>query len=146
LPIADLRFSIGGIVDERELQKRTKQFALRVMKLVDTLPPTPAGRAIANQLVRSGTSVAANYRAACRGRSPAEFIAKLGTVEEEADESSFWLELIMEGELLESARVRPLHKESGELLAIMAASRITASRNRRLSIANRKSAIGNQHS
>jgi four helix bundle protein len=130
-------------MDERGLQKRTKEFALRVMKLVDSLPQTPAGRAITGQLVRAGTSVAANYRAACRGRSRAEFIAKLGTVEEEADESSFWMELIMEGNLLDDARVRALHAESCELVAIMAASRITASRNRRLSIANRKSAIGN---
>ena len=130
-------------MDERGLQKRTKEFALRVMKLVDSLPQTHAGRAVASQLVRAGTSVAANYRAACRGRSRAEFIAKLGTVEEEADESAFWMELIMEGKLLDESRVRPLYAESSELVAIMAASRITASRNRRVSIANRKSAIGN---
>jgi len=72
-----------------DLKKRTKQFALRILKLVAALPQTVQGRAIGNQLVRAGTSVAANYRAACRGRSKAEFIAKLGTVEEEADESAF---------------------------------------------------------
>jgi len=76
---------------------RTKQFALRVMKLVEALPPNVQGRAIANELMCSGASVAANYRAACRARSKAEFIAKLGTVEEEADERAFWLELIVEG-------------------------------------------------
>ncbi|MGI8838489.1 MAG: four helix bundle protein [Pyrinomonadaceae bacterium] len=75
-----------------DLKKRTKQFALRILKLVAALPNTVEGRAIGGQLVRAGTSVAANYRAACRGRSKAEFIAKMGTVEEEADESAFWLE------------------------------------------------------
>lgn len=87
-------------MDEKELKERTKQFALRVMKLVDALPNTISGRAIANQLVRSGTSVGANYRAACRGRSKAEFVAKLGVVIEEADECEYWLELIIDGELL----------------------------------------------
>jgi len=79
-----------------DLKKRTKQFALRILKLVAALPNTAEGRAIGNQLVRAGTAVAANYRAACRGRSKAEFIAKLGIVEEEAAESAFWMELIIE--------------------------------------------------
>jgi four helix bundle protein len=83
-------------MNEQEMIKRTKQFALRVMKLVEALPRNVQGRSVASQLMRSGTSVAANYRAACRARSKPEFIAKLGTVEEEADESAFWLELIIE--------------------------------------------------
>ncbi|HEY6242329.1 MAG TPA: four helix bundle protein [Pyrinomonadaceae bacterium] len=83
-----------------DFKKRTKQFALRILKLVEALPNTVAGRTIGVQLVRSGTSVGSNYRAACRGRSKAEFIAKLGIVEEEADESAYWLELIIEGALL----------------------------------------------
>jgi four helix bundle protein len=124
-------------MDERELQRRTKQFALRVMKLVDALPKTTSARAVGGQLVRAGTSVAANYRAACKGRSKAEFISKLGTVEEEADESAFWMELLIEGELMKDAKVQPLHDEAVQLTAIMAASRITASRNRG-TIANRK--------
>jgi four helix bundle protein len=82
---------------EQEMITRTKQFALPVMKLVEALPPNVRGRAIASQPMRSGTLVAANYRAACRARSKAEFIAKLGTVEEEADERAFWPELIVEG-------------------------------------------------
>jgi four helix bundle protein len=90
-----------------DLKQRTKQFALRTLKLVAALPNTVPGRAIANQLVRSGTAVAANYRAACRGRSKAEFIAKLGVVEEEADESAFWMELLVEGELLKRRRLSP---------------------------------------
>jgi four helix bundle protein len=83
-----------------ELKNRTKQFALRVLKLVAALPKTIEGRAIASQLVRSGTSVAANYRATCRARSKAEFIAKIGVVLEEADETLLWLELISEANLL----------------------------------------------
>jgi four helix bundle protein len=125
-------------MDEQTLKARTKQFSFRVMKLVVALPNTVVARAIGNQLVRSGTSVGANYRAACRGRSKAEFIAKLGTVEEEADESAFWMELIMEDSLLREEMVQDLHKEAEELTAIMAASRISASRNRKSAIANRK--------
>ena len=100
-----------------------------MLKLVDALPRTTAGRAIGNQLVRSGTSVGANYRAACRGRSKAEFIAKIGTVTEEADESAFWLEMIMEGGLLKSEQVLPLHSEAEELTAIFTASGRTAKHN-----------------
>jgi four helix bundle protein len=114
-------------MNEQEMIARTKRFALRIMKLVGALPKTIQGRAIGGQLMRSGTSVAANYRAACRARSKAEFIAKLGTVEEEADESAFWLELIIEGELLPASQVQPLLTEAGELVAITAASKKTAS-------------------
>jgi four helix bundle protein len=99
------------------------------MHLVDALPKTAAGRAIANQLVHSGTSAGANYRAACRGRSKAKFIAKIGTVAEEVDESAFWLELIMDGGLLTSERVSPLHQEAEELTAIFTASGRTAKAN-----------------
>ncbi len=84
-------------MDEVELKGRTKRFALQVMRLVGSLPKTVEGRVIANQLLRSATSVGANYRAACKGRSKSEFIAKLGVVEEEADESAYWMELIIEG-------------------------------------------------
>jgi len=117
-----------------DLKARTKRFALRVMKLVDAMPRTIQGRAIANQIIRSATSVAANYRAACRARSRAEFIAKIGIVEEEADENCFWLELIIDSSLLTEERIRPLLSEAGELVAIMATSRKSA-------IGNRKSAI-----
>ena len=115
-----------------DLKARTKEFALRVMKLVDAMPRTIQGRVIANQIIRSATSVAANYRAACRAPSRAEFIAKIGVVEEEADETSFWLELIIDSGLLTEERIRPLLGEAGELVALMAASR--------------KSAIGNRQS
>jgi four helix bundle protein len=129
-------------MNEREMIARTKQFALRIMKLVGALPKTVQGRSIASQLMRSGTSVAANYRAACRARSKAEFISKLGTVEEEADETAFWLELIIEGSLLSAAQIQPLLKEAGEIVAITAASKKTASATpARSQIANRKSQI-----
>ena len=113
-------------MDQNELKKRTKQFGLRVMKMVAALPNNPVGRPIANQLIRSGTAVGANYRAACRGRSKAEFIAKLGIVIEEADESEYWMELIIEGELLPSERVESLLDESNQLTAIMVAARKSA--------------------
>jgi four helix bundle protein len=116
-------------MEQEELKTRTKQFGLRVMKLVDALPKNTAGRALGNQLIRSGTSVGANYRAACRSRSKAEFIAKIGTVAEEADESAFWLELIIDGGLLKLDLISPLHQEAEELTAIFTASGRTAKRN-----------------
>ncbi len=91
------------------------------MKLVDALSHTTTGRAIGNQLIRSGTSVGANYRAACRGRSKPEFAAKVGTVVEEADESCYWMELIIEGKLLQKCLVAPLLEEANELTAIFTA-------------------------
>src|SRR5437764_1463567 len=115
-------------MDENELKQRTKQFSLRILKLVGALPKTTEGRAIGNQLIRSGTSVGANYRAACRGRSKPEFVAKLGVVEEEADESAFWMELIIETEMLKKELVEPLLQEANELVAIMTASRKSAAR------------------
>ena len=123
---------------EHELLRRTKQFALRIFSLVGALPQTIQGRAVAAQLIRSGTSVAANYRAACRARSKPEFVAKLGVVEEEADESAFWLELIIETGLLNPGKVTPLLAETGEIVAMMASSKKTAAKSQ---IANRKSAI-----
>ncbi|MCH7400613.1 four helix bundle protein [Belliella kenyensis] len=100
---------------ERDLKARTKRFALDIIDLVEKLPNTISSRAIANQLIRSGTSVPANYRAATRGRSNKEFIAKLGVVIEEADESEFWLELIQDKGWLE---VNSLKTEASELVAI----------------------------
>ncbi len=117
-----------------ELKARTKEFVLRVIRLVDALPTSVKGRAIANQIMRSSTSVAANYRAACRARSRAEFIAKIGVVEEEADETAFWLELIIDSKIRSKMQIEQLLNEAGELVAIMAASRKSA-------IGNRKSAI-----
>jgi four helix bundle protein len=125
-------------LNEKELKERTKFFALRVMKLVDAIPNSVSGRAIANQLVRAGMSVGANYRAACRGRSKAEFIAKLGIVIEEADECEYWLELIIDGEVLPKTKVQPLLQEAHELAAIFVASVRTA----KSAIINQKSKMG----
>src|SRR6202162_336168 len=116
-------------MNKHELLDRTKSLALRALKLVDHLPRTTSGRAIGSQLVRSATSIGANYRAACRSRSHAEFAAKLGVVAEEADESLYWLELIRDGNLLPANKLNELLTEADELTAIFTAGRRTSSRN-----------------
>jgi four helix bundle protein len=113
-------------MDKRELQDRTKNFALRVLHLVDVLPRTPAGHAISSQLIRAATSVGANYRSACRARSRAEFAAKLGVAVEEADESLYWLQLVRDGKLLPENKLSLLLKEADELTAILARGRKSA--------------------
>jgi four helix bundle protein len=113
-------------MDKRELQDRTKQFALSVLNLVDALPRSAAGRAISSQLVRAATSVGANYRSACRARSRAEFAAKLGVAVEEADESLYWLELIRDGKLLPENKLSRLLNEADELTAILTSGRKSA--------------------
>jgi len=124
---------------EAELKDRTKAFALRILKLVDAMPDTKSGRVLANQLARSGTSVGANYRSACRARSIADMVSKLSIVEEEADESAFWLELIGEVEVMSRERIAQLHAEAGEITAIMVASRKTLlARDRKSKIEIRK--------
>ncbi len=110
-------------MDRDELQARVKAFALRVMRLVEALPSTTAGREIGKQLLRSAMSVSANYRATRRARSDKEFAAKIGVVLEEADESLHWLELIMDGQLIKASLVSDLHAEAEELVRIFAASR-----------------------
>ena len=117
-------------MNEPQMKDRTKQFALRILRIADALPANRSGNAIANQLVRSSTSVAANYRALCRSKSRADFINKTSIVEEEADESGFWLELIVDAGLMTAARVKPLLEEASELTAIMVASRKTAIKRR----------------
>ncbi len=136
---------VRGTMNADDLRDRTKQFAIRVLKLVAALPNTLSGRTVAGQLARSGTSVGSNYRAACRGRSKAEFISKLGIVEEEADESAFWMEVIIEVGLLKKQAVDPLLNEANELAKIMASSRISASATLKRSL-NRQLAIGNRKS
>lgn len=110
----------------RGLKDRTKKFALLIIKLYRMLPKMGEARIIGDQLLRCGTSVGSNYRAACRGRSDREFYAKLCIVVEEADETVFWLELISEAKLLPKKNVIPVLKEAAELLAIMASSKKTA--------------------
>ena len=110
-----------------ELKARTKRFALRVFKVADSLPRVPSGRTCARQIADSGSSVASNYRAACKARSRREFIAKLGIAEEEADETQFWLEMIMESGMVPAKRLQSLYREACEITAILAASRKSAS-------------------
>jgi four helix bundle protein len=109
-----------------DLKERTRAFALRVIRLVDSLPQTSTGNVIGRQLLRSGTSVGANYRAACRARSTAEFCSKLGIVEEEADESIYWMELLIDANLVREDLLSGLIDEAGQLLSIVVASIKTA--------------------
>ncbi len=109
------------------MKARTKALGLRVMKLIDSLPDTVAGRAIANPIVRSATSIGANYRAALRGRSKRKFVAKIGVALEECDETAYWLELIAEGGLISADPIESLRKEADELCAILFSVRRSAS-------------------
>jgi four helix bundle protein len=113
-------------MDREELTERTKKFAHRCVKLAIALPETALGRHIRGQIIRSSTSVAANYRATCLSQSKASFIAKISIVLEEADETAFWLEFIIDEKLLKNNLVKPLLIEAGELTAIFASSRKTA--------------------
>jgi four helix bundle protein len=108
------------------LKERTKSFALRIIRLVESLPTGRTTDVIGKQLLRSGTSVGANYRAACRAKSTADFIAKMGIVEEETDESIYWMELLIEMGLMNYERLKELMKEADEILAIVVTSIKTA--------------------
>ena len=114
----------------KQLQDRTRKFAVRVIKAFTRLPKVEATRIIGRQFVRSGTSLAANYRASCRARSAADFISKISIVTEETDETLFWLELLIESELVKEKTVEPLMTECDELLKIFSASLATAKFNR----------------
>ena len=108
-----------------QLRARTKTFALRIIRLFRSLPRSGEAQVIGKQLLRSGTSVGANYRAACRSRSRAEFVARLGIVVEEADETCYWLELLIEGDIVKAEKISDLLKEARELTAIFTASTTT---------------------
>ena len=109
-----------------ELRVRTKEFAIRIIRFMRTLPKTEEGRILGRQLLRCATSVGANYRAVCLARSKAEFIAKMGVVREEADECIYWLELLEDAGILPKGACTPFHREAGELAAIFASSYRTA--------------------
>ncbi len=128
-------------MDKETLKLRTRRFALAVIQLVEGMPKSMSSTVIGRQVMRAGTAVGANYRAACRARSRAEFIAKLGIVEEEADECIYWFELMEEANLLPQATIAPLKSEANELLAI-----IIASINSARSTTNPKSEIRNPKS
>jgi len=114
-----------------QLRARTKQFAIRIVRVFKSLPKNDEARIIGKQLLRAGTSVAANYRAVCRSRSKAEFISRMSVVVEEADETAFWLELLIETSIIPGVRLRDLLAEANELLAIFAASLWTARQKRK---------------
>ena len=121
---------LEGDVDKKEMKDRTKRFALRVIRLVESLPKGRTADVIGGQLLRCGTSVGANYRSACRARSRADFISKMGIVEEEADESLYWMEMLIEAELLLEKRLKDLMNEADEILAITISSIKTARKNK----------------
>jgi four helix bundle protein len=118
-------------MNEEQMKQRTKEFAKQIIKVCRQLPNNREGRLIGNQLFRSGTSVAANYRSACRARSIADFISKLSIVEEEADESLFWLEIIKEMEIFYAPFMDSLMRENDEIIAILVSSIRTSKRNRK---------------
>ena len=132
-------------MDAAEFKQRTREFANRVINLAENLLRTRAADVIAHQIIKSGTSVAANYRAACRARSPADFRSKMGIVEEEADETVFWLELISDRGHVKPARLAPILKEANEIVSMVVASIRTSRRksDRRTYPANPQSAIRN---
>ena len=128
-------------MNSEDMKTRTKQFALRVIRLVERLPNTKTANVIGNQLLRSGTSVGANYRAACRAKSTADFINKLAIVEEEADESMYWMELLIELNQIKNNLVENLHNENDEILSIVVSAIKTTKEKR-----NPKSQIPNPKS
>ena len=109
-------------MNEQEFKKRTKQLTLRVIELVEQLPKTRTADILGRQLIRSGTSVGANYRSACRGKSTADVLSKLAIVEEEADETIYWLELLVEAKIVTEIEVAELMKETNEIVAMIVAS------------------------
>ena len=115
---------------QQEMKERTKRFALRIIRLVDRLPSTTSSHILGKQLLRSGTSVGANYRSACRAKSTADFIFKLGIVEEEADESIYWMELLVESNLVKVSLLANLMSEANEIVAIVVSSIKTSKRKR----------------
>jgi four helix bundle protein len=130
-------------MNEQEFKDRTKKLALRIIKLIEALPKNQTAEIIGRQLLRSGASIGANYRAACRGKSPADVISKLSIVEEEADESIYWMELLVESGLVPQARMTNLMNETHEIVAMIVASIKTLRSNQQASIQNPKSKIQN---
>jgi four helix bundle protein len=120
-------------MNQEEMKKRTKLFALDIIKLVESLPKDRTSEVLGRQLLRSGTSVGSNYRSACRAKSIADFISKMGIVEEEADESLYWMELLIEAGIKVNMKMEALMIEAGELIAITVASIITARKSKNLS-------------
>lgn len=133
-------------MDADAFKQRTKAFALRVVRLVETLPKSGTASVIGRQLLRSGTSVGANYRSVCRARSRADFVAKMGVVEEECDEALYWMELLVESGQMDVARLKDLQKEACEILSMVVTSIKTARSRKGSPMVNPQSAIRNLQS
>ena len=125
-------------MNKAELQERMTAFAVRIVKMVDSMPTTVAGHAIARQIIRSGTSPSANYRAACLAKSDKDFVNKMKMVEEELDETCHWLEIIMRSEIMPISRLQPLYQESKELLSIIVKSIVTTKTRMKVDTDSRK--------
>ena len=135
--IAVIRFARGSmgsgnlVMQAQDMKTRTRAFALRVIRLAESLPRTPAANVIRNQILRCGSSVGANYRAACRARSKPDFVSKMGIVEEEADETIYWMELLIDAEIVKKSRIADLMNEANEIVAIVVASIRTSKSSKR---------------
>ena len=129
-------------MNPEEMKARTRAFALRIIRLAESLPATPTAKIIRNQMLRCGASVGANYRAACRAKSKPGFVSKMGTVEEEADESIYWMELLIDAAIVKRSRIADLLDEADQILSIVISSIKTAKGLR----VNQQSAIRNQKS
>ena len=139
---ADLRMAELGPMNQEELKARTRAFALRIIRLAESLPDTPTAKVVRNQMIGCGTSVGANYRAACRARSKADFVSKMGIVEEETDETVYWMELLVDADIVKRPRIADLLDEADQILSIVISSIKTAKGIR----TNPQSAISNQQS
>jgi four helix bundle protein len=113
-------------MNPEEMKARTRAFALRIIRLAESLPDTPTARVIRNQMLRCGPSVGANYRASCRAKSKPDFVSKMGTVEEEADETIYWMELLIDAEIVKRSRIADLLDEADQILSIVVSSIKTA--------------------
>ena len=120
-------------MNSEEMKTRTRAFALRVIRLAESLPFTSTANVIRNQILRCGTSVGANYRAACRAKSKPDFVSKMGTVEEEADETIYWMELLIDADIVKRTRIADLLDEADQILSIVVSSIKTAKAPRRVS-------------
>jgi four helix bundle protein len=118
-------------MDKEEMKRRTKQFALRMIRLVESLPRGRIAEVLGRQLLRSGTSVGADYRAACRAKSTADFVSKMRTIEEETDESLCWMELLVESAIVQTSKLEPLMREADEIISIIVSSIKTARKNKK---------------
>jgi four helix bundle protein len=128
-------------MNQEELKARTRAFALRIIRLAESLPDSPTAKVVRNQMIRCGTSVGANYRAACRARSKADFVSKMGIVEEETDETIYWMELLVDADIVKRPRIADLLDEADQILSIVISSINCEGNPSESAISNQQSAI-----